>query len=104
MIRGQKGAAPDEEATPEGWVVLVFPKSKKVHGKRGGKMGKAERSQQDLQSCFGRDPLSEAWPEDKASAEIFWKHQRTWLIDVEGGKAAQMWIWIKKCSGGIEEV
>lgn len=73
MIRGQKGAAPsapDEKATPEGWVELVFPGAKKVHGKRGEKMGKAERSQEEQRS-FGRDPLSEAWTEEKASAEIF---------------------------------
>lgn len=59
MIRGQKGAAPsapDEKATPEGWVELVFPGAEKVHGKRGEKLRDPRRSSAALEETLCQRP------------------------------------------------
>lgn len=59
---------PEEEATPEGRVVLFFPRAREPMVRDWGKL--YEKTKQE-QSCFGKDALSEAWPEEKACAVIF---------------------------------
>lgn len=48
--------------------MLFFPRAREPTVRDWGKL--YEKTQQD-QSWFGRDALSEAWPEEKASAVIF---------------------------------